>query len=89
MATNRRSSHNTARTLTKAAASATPEAILDIVQRLGLIDLVVDRIRLRLEPDGRRCRLIPPVAGRPAGVPGVVDGEAAAADSAHAHARGG
>ena len=49
MATNRRSSHNTARTLTKAAASATPEAILDIVQRLGLIDLVVDRIRLRLE----------------------------------------
>ena len=37
------------RTLTKAAAAAaTPEAIIDLVQRLGLVDLAVDRVRARL-----------------------------------------
>src|SRR4051812_38383934 len=49
MATNRKSSSSTARTLTKAAASATPEAIIDIIERLGLLDLVVDRMRARLQ----------------------------------------
>jgi hypothetical protein len=41
--------HNTARAIRSAAATAvTPEALLDLVERLGLVDLVVDRIRARL-----------------------------------------
>jgi len=41
--------HNTARAIRSvAAATVTPDAILDLVERLGLVDLVVDRIRVRL-----------------------------------------
>lgn len=55
MATNasergRKGGHSTARALRGAAATAvSPEAILDIIERLGVVDLVVDRLRARLQ----------------------------------------
>ena len=46
----RSGTNSTARVLRTAAASAvSTEAILDIVERLGLVDLVVDRVKARLQ----------------------------------------
>lgn len=38
-----------ARRRAAAAKAVTPETIIDLVQRLGLVDIVVDRLRARLE----------------------------------------
>jgi hypothetical protein len=46
----RRSADKEPVTLRKTAAKAVaPETIIDLVQRLGLVDIVVDRLRARLE----------------------------------------
>lgn len=46
----RRSADREPATLRKSAAKAvTPETIIDLVQRLGLVDIVVDKLRARLE----------------------------------------
>lgn len=44
------SSSRTGRTLGKTVASAvTPETLIDLVQRLGLVDMVIDKLRARIE----------------------------------------